>query len=140
ARSHRDLAHRLHAARHGRVDHAAGDQPVRQGERLLRGPALRVDGRARHAAVQPGREPGGTGHVARLRADLVDAAADHLADERRVDTGPGDQGGQHVAEQVRRQVAGEAALALGDRRTYGLRDDDLGHDPPSTRAYYLKIA
>ena len=126
----RDLAHVLHAAGDDHVRRAAHHRLRREVHGLLRRAALPVDGHAGHLLGQPGRQPGGAGDVARLRADGVDAAEDHVVDGGGIDPGALDQRADHVRAEVGRMGAGEPAAAPADRRTD--RVDDVRFRPAVT--------
>ena len=124
---HRDLAHDLHAAGHGGVDDAGGDEGVGQADGLLGGAALGVDGGGRDLDGQPGGQPGIPGDVHGLHADLGDAAADDLADLERVDASADEQVALDGAQQVDGVHGGQPAVAAPDRRPHGLDDHDIPH-------------
>ena len=119
-------AHGLDAARHGDVDHAAGDEGGGQAGGLLRRAALGVDGGGGDAQGQAGGEPGGAADVERLLADLAHAAGDDLLDRptgsipaRSID------GALHGGEGLGGVEGGQAALALPDGGADGFDDDDF---------------
>src|SRR5580704_19609152 len=83
--------------------------------RLLRGPALPVDGDAGHALRQAGRQPGVPGDVEGLRADLGDAAHDHVVDRGGVHPGAVHQRPQGVRPEVDRVDPGQGPVPPADR-------------------------
>jgi hypothetical protein len=86
-----DVAHVLDAAADRDVVDARGDQGRGEVDPLLGGAALAVDGRRRDLDRKPGLEPGVTADVHPLLAELLHAAADHVADLGRIDAGAGDE-------------------------------------------------
>ena len=101
-------------AQHGHPAHrldAAGDRDVvvpghhaRGGHvhRLLRGPALPVDGHPDHVLGPARREDGVAGDVDGLLTGLGDAAPHDVVDDGRVEPGPGGERLQDVRRQVHR--------------------------------------
>ena len=66
--------------------------------------------------------------AARLLPGLRDAAADHLTDGHRVETGPLQNAGLDASEQGGGVHLGELSVALADGRTAGFDDDGIAHD------------
>ena len=132
-----------HGAPHGHHAHAldasGNDQILCPGkyalrgevDRLLRGAALPVDGHAWHVLRQAGRQPGVPRDVNRLRADLRDAAHDHIFDRRRVDPGACDQFPQHVRCEVGGVDRREATVPLANGASNRPDDVCLRHDATS---------
>ena len=87
----RDPRHHLDAAGDAGVDDAGVDEPGDEVGRLLRGAALRVDGRACRLLGEAREQPGPAYERAGLLAGLRDAAADDLLDEAGVDAGAVEQ-------------------------------------------------
>ena len=79
-RGERQVAHVLDARADHRVVHARGDQPGGEVDRLLRGSALAVDGRAGRLDRQALLQPRVARDVQALLAELRDAAGDHVFD------------------------------------------------------------
>ena len=105
---------------HGHVLHAAGDDQVLgaahhglggEVHRLLRGPALAIDGDARNVLRQATGEPRRPRDAARLRADGVQAAHHDVLDGARVHRRALHQGRERVGAQVRGVHLGQPALA-----------------------------
>jgi hypothetical protein len=67
---------------------------------------LRVHGAGRHRDRQAGGEPGISGDVAALLADLVDATADHLSDQGRIQASSVENRREYIAEQFVGAVLG----------------------------------
>ena len=95
--------------------------------RLLRAAALAVDGGRRHRLREAGAEGGAATDVDRLLAHLVEASDDDVVDLARIDSGPLDDRGQDLAEQVRRVPAGEHPLAAAHGRPHRLHDQRVTH-------------
>ena len=95
--------------------------------RLLGAPALAVDGGRRHRLGEAGAERGAAADVDRLLAHLVEAADDDVVHLAGVHPRPGDDLGEHLAEQVGRVPAGEHPLAPPHRGADGLDDQRLAH-------------
>jgi hypothetical protein len=89
--------------------------------------ALPVDGDAGHRFGQPSREPGVPGDIEALRADLRDAAHDHVVYRARVNPGPVDQGSQGVGGQVDGVDPGQAAVPLADGGAYRADYERIRH-------------
>ena len=127
----RDAAHHLDAAGEGDVDDAGADERRRPG--WWPAGSSRTACRSWWPAVvsgQPGGQPRGAGDVEALLADLADAAADDLADRRRVDarcarrwrcwTTPSSSAGWTLESPPPRRPIGRAD---------GIDDDDGIHSP-----------
>ena len=99
-RRDRDGAHVLHAARDDDVGGAGQDGLRGEVHRLLGGPALPVHGDPGDVAGQPGGQPRGPRDVARLRADRVRAAEDHVVHRGGIHARPLDERTDHVRPQV----------------------------------------
>ena len=93
--------------------------------RLLRRPALGVDGGGGDGQRHAGRQPRRPGDVEGLLADLRHAAADQLADLGRVDPGAVHDLLQDRAEEVGGVHGGQAPVAAPDGRAEGFDDDDV---------------
>ena len=138
--AHRHPAHGLDAAGDDHVIVAGHHAGGGEADRLLRGAALPVEGDAGDRLGPARAEHRVPGDVERLLADLANAAPDHVLDYGRVDPGPFGQGGQHMRGQVGRVHAGQAPIALADRRPDCLDDDCVPHVilrgdcPPTLRA------
>jgi hypothetical protein len=96
-------------------------------QRLLRGPAGAVDGRAGHVLGEAGREPRRAPDDARLWTELRHAPHEHVLDGPGVDARALDQRPQRVRAEVGGVHVGERALARPDRRADGVDDVRLGH-------------
>ena len=121
----RDGAHVLDAAGDHEVLGAGHDALGREVHGLLRGPALTVDGHARHVVGQPGDQPGRAGDVAGLRPDRVAATEDHVVYRASVDAGTPHQGAQRVRGQVGGVHLGQCTSALADGGTDRVDDECL---------------
>jgi hypothetical protein len=88
-------------------------------QRLLRRAALAVDGRARHAFGKLRSEDGITRNVGGLLAGLVDAAHDHVFDQRRVGAGSFDQGIEYDAGEIGWMPPGQSSAFAASGRTGG---------------------
>ena len=96
-------------------------------DRLLRRAALAVDGDAGHALGQPRRQPRRTRDVEGLRADLADAAHDHVVDRLGVDPGTL-RSSSARARRGRPDAPPPAHPSPADRGTDRPDDVRLGHD------------
>ena len=94
---------------------------------LLRGPALTIDGQAGNALRPTGGQYGQASHTRCLLPDLGDAAPDDVVDEGRVQPGAGGQRIQHLAREIHRVDACQAAVALADRASYRVDDYCITH-------------
>ena len=94
---------------------------------LLARTALAVDRHAGHVVGEPGGQPRGARDVAGLRAERVDAAEDHVVDQRGVDAGAIDERFDDVRAEVGRVHRGERAAAPADGRAHGVDDVGLSH-------------
>ena len=129
-RCQRRVRHRLDAARDRDVVDARHDAGRHEMDRLLRRPALTVDGGGRHPPRETRRDPGVARDVGALLAPLGDAPTDDIVDDRGVDIVALEQVLQRVAEQVGRVPVGQRALALSERSADRVDDDgfaNLGH-------------
>src|SRR5262252_2557463 len=123
----RDAAHGLDAAGDADVDGARRDQARDQVVGLLRGAALKVDGRGGDRVGQAGGEPGIARHVGGLFSGLGHAATDDLLDGVRLDARSGDDGLQRQPQQPGWMDSRQPAVATSDRRPHRLHDDRLPH-------------
>ena len=96
-------------------------------DRLLGRAALPVHGDAGHLLGQAGRQPGGAGDVAGLRADGVHAAEHDVVHGQRVHAGAVEQRGDDMAAEIGRVHAGQAAAAPADRGPDRIDQERLGH-------------
>jgi hypothetical protein len=122
------VAHVLDARADHHVVHAGRDQRRAEVDRLLGRAALAVHRGGRRLDRQTRLQPGVATDVEALLADLLDAAGDHVLDERRLDPGALDHLGVRFREQrVRVRLAVEALLRVPapDRRPNCLDDDDV---------------
>src|SRR5437660_1725823 len=99
-------------------------------DRLLRRPALPVDRDAGHALRQAGRQPGVPGDVEGLRADLRDAAHDHVVYRGGIDADAIHQGPQGMCPEVDRMDPGQGAVPLADRGAYRTGYERFSHHGP----------
>jgi len=122
-----DRRHLLHAAGDDQVGRARHHRLGGEVHRLLGGAALAVDCRTGHVIGQTRGQPGGSGDVAGLPADRVDAPEDHVLDRARVHPGAFHQ----RLEAVRPQVGGvdrrEAPAPSPHRGANCVDDVGLGH-------------
>ena len=86
-----------------------------------------VDGDSGHLLRVAGGQPRVAADVARLSADRVDAADDHVVDHAGIDVDTLEQPAKRVHSQVDWVHLGQAAVALADRGTHGVDDVGLGH-------------
>jgi hypothetical protein len=93
-------------------------------QRLLRGAALPVDARARHALRQLRCEHCIARDVAGLLPDLADAAHDDVVDERRVCVRARHQFVEHLAGKIRGMPLGQPARFATRGRAHS--GDDIG--------------
>ena len=94
---------------------------------LLRGAALRVDGRRRCFVGESGGEPRRAGDVEGLLARLRDAAADDLLDEGGLDARALDDFNLGRAEDLRSVETREGPVLLPDGGANSTDDDGFGH-------------
>lgn len=127
----RDHRHVLRAARDDQVLGSGEHALRREVDRLLRGAALPVDGDAGDLLGQAYREPCRPGDVARLGADRVQAAEDHVLHRRRVHPGPLHQGPQDVRAEVGGVDGRQASPAPPHGRAYRVDYVGLGHGDSS---------
>jgi hypothetical protein len=98
-------------------------------QRLLRRAALSIDGGAGHALGQTlRREHAVARDVRGLRADLIDAAEDHVLDQVRIDRGPRDQLVEHQRAEIDRMPLRELAAAPATGRADCADDVCLSHE------------
>lgn len=103
--------HGLDATTDGGIDHAAGNQPVREVCRLLGRAALGVDGGGGDLERVTVLEPCGARDVEGLFAYLRNATADDLADLAGVDPAALDEPLLDVGQQIGRVDTGKFAIA-----------------------------
>jgi hypothetical protein len=108
-------------------------------QRLLRRPALPVDGGAGHGVGIAGREQRVAAEVQRLLADLRHAPHDHVVDHAGVEVVAHHQRGEHVGGEVHRVPTAELPVAAAERCADGVDDDGgrharLPHSRPTVAA------
>ena len=86
------------------------------------GTALSVDRCCWHVIGKSRNEPSSSGHIERLLTNLVDAAADDLTDQSRIDTRPVEEVAKRCGQQVGGVNIGKLATALRERRPDSIED------------------
>jgi hypothetical protein len=97
-------------------------------QRLLRRPALPVDGHARHALRQLRGQRRHAADAAALLSGLQHAAHDHVFDQRRVGVAALEQPVDHQGGQVHWMPARESTTAFAACRAGGSDDVSFSHD------------
>ena len=120
-------AHVLHAARHDQVLEAGHHAHGGEADRLLARPALTVDGGTGDGLGKAGGQPCRASDVTGLRANVVDAAEDHVVDGHRVQVVALHHFADDVGAEVGRVHLGQAASPLAGGGPDGVDDISLGH-------------
>ena len=129
----RDLAHVLHATGDDEVGGARHHTLGGEVHGLLRRTALTVDGGAGNVLREPGCQPARAGDVARLRADAVDVAEDHVVDRAGIDARALDERADRVRAEIGRVHRGQPA----PRRPTGVRTASMMYASAMTAVLYL---
>ena len=137
-RADADAAHGFDAAGDDHVVLAGGDRGVGEVDRVEAGGAVAVDLHARHGVREAGGEDGVAGDVAARLADRIDAAEDHVVDDRRVEVVAVADRGQRAGGEHRGRdfVQGAILLAAAARRADVIVDEGFGHGCFSSERFF----